>query len=405
MENKSVLSTILTNQKLNDLAEFNVVELISFLLGQLNQRERDVISRRYGLLEGEREILESIGQIHGLTRERIRQIEVSSLKKLRNMKELEQIRKLRKIIIQLMEEHGGLMELEYLMENLIHFSMKDAANAKKRRIYENFYTLLMARILNDDFTEVTNSRHLLPYLRLNYQTTDHFEDLAQALEKSFKEKKDVLRTHELIEWAKEHDFFDQHKEKFEIDASIDLSGIFRKGLYKEQIDVINRNKVLYSAFRAAKSINQNVFGHWGIHDWPEIKPRNLNDKIYLILKHNSEPMHFSDIAQKIDHIGFDKKKTNVASAHNELILDKKYVLVGRGLYGLKEWGLKKGTVADVITEVLKESSEPLSKDEIINRVLEKRRVKKTTIQLALSSRGRFDRVADKYALREVNYQE
>ncbi|NTW32108.1 MAG: RNA polymerase subunit sigma-70, partial [Bacteroidetes bacterium] len=77
MENPggSVLTTILTNQKLHDLAEFNVVELISFLLGQLNQRERDVISRRYGLISGEREILESIGKLHGLTRERIRQIE------------------------------------------------------------------------------------------------------------------------------------------------------------------------------------------------------------------------------------------------------------------------------------------------------------------------------------------
>jgi hypothetical protein len=398
METGSVLNTILANQKLNDLAEFDVVEIITVLLGQLNPRERDVVNRRYGLLDGDREILESIGKQHGLTRERIRQIEVSSIKKLRAMRDIEQIKKLRKIIILLMEEHGGLMEQEYLLKNLIHFSMKDTADEKSRRIYENFYSLLMSKILHEDFTEAGNSKHLLPSLRLNYRPVDHFDEVAEAISLMLDERGTVLTTAEIFKLSQELDAYVRHADKLKTDATIDLSGLFAKKRFEEQADVINLNKPIYSALKAARKIDQNIFGYWGPFDSPEIRPRNLNDKIYLVLKYSGKPLHFNEIAQKIDELEFDRKTTNVASAHNELILDKKYVLVGRGLYGLKEWGLKKGTVADVITEVLNEAEKPLSKEEIVERVLIKRQVKKTTILLALSNRGRFSRSDGRYLI-------
>ena len=111
-------------------------------------------------------------------------------------------------------------------------------------------------------------------------------------------------------------------------------------------------------------------------------------------------MHFVEIADHINQIGFDKKKANPATVHNELILDNKYVLVGRGLYGLKEWGYKEGTVVDVIKSILSEAGEPISRDEIITKVLEKRLVKKTTIILALMNKSIFGRVGNKYRLVE-----
>ena len=109
-------------------------------------------------------------------------------------------------------------------------------------------------------------------------------------------------------------------------------------------------------------------------------------------------MHFTEIANKINKISFDKKKANAATVHNELILDKKYVLVGRGLYGLNEWGYKKGTVSDVIVDVLKEAGAPLDREEIIKRVLDKRLVKKTTIVLALMDKDIFKKIDGKYEL-------
>ena len=117
------------------------------------------------------------------------------------------------------------------------------------------------------------------------------------------------------------------------------------------------------------------------------------------MKKEAKPMHFTEIAKKINEAGFDKKQAYPATIHNELILDDKYVLVGRGIYALKEWGYQPGVVIDVITEVLEEASEPLTKEEIIKRVLEKRIVKKSTIQLALMNKDKFAKVGrNKYQL-------
>jgi hypothetical protein len=69
------------------------------------------------------------------------------------------------------------------------------------------------------------------------------------------------------------------------------------------------------------------------------------------------------------------------------------VLIGRGIYALKEWGFKKGTVSDVIAEVLRKEGGPLHRDEIVRRVLKSRHVKETTILLNLQSKPQFKRVA------------
>ena len=109
-------------------------------------------------------------------------------------------------------------------------------------------------------------------------------------------------------------------------------------------------------------------------------------------------MHFGEIADRINEIGFDSKVANAATVHNELILDAKYVLVGRGLYGLKEWGFKKGTVTDVIVSILRDIGEPATRDQIIENVLEKRLVKKATIILALMNKDKFVSSDGKYSL-------
>jgi len=95
--------------------------------------------------------------------------------------------------------------------------------------------------------------------------------------------------------------------------------------------------MLYSLIQAIKNLEQNKFGEWGLANSGEIKPKTVNDKIYLILKHNGKPLHFTEIANKINEVGFDKKKANAATVHNELILDDRYCLTSRGTYGLKEW--------------------------------------------------------------------
>jgi len=132
---------------------------------------------------------------------------------------------------------------------------------------------------------------------------------------------------------------------------------------------------------------------WGLIKWPMVNPKNIRDKIYVILFENGKHMHFSEIAESIKGSDFKRKDVTMQAIHNELIKDGRFVLVGRGIYALKEWGYKKGTVADVITEVLKKANEPLHRDEIVKRVLKDRYVKETTILLNLQGKAQFKRVA------------
>lgn len=401
MENKSILDQILLNQKVEEVAKLNAVEIINNLFSELNERESDIIVRRFGLHGEKKETLENIGNAHNLTRERIRQIETYSIKKLQQLDILEKhLHSLKKIIVALIEEHGGLMEKEYLLDVLVKFSLNSGSEIKNENIHKRYLNFLITKLLHNEFEELNSSRNLLPSYKLKHYNIDHFEEIIDELTKRIEEEAKVKRTDEVLKKIKEDlDSYKKHQENVDIPNSIDISSALLNDLFQEDRDLINNNKVLYSALKAAKRINQNKFGHWGLHDSREIKPKTVNDKIYLILKYKNKPMHFVEIADEINSIAFDRKKANSATVHNELILDNKFILIGRGLYGLNEWGYKRGTVADVIEEVLKEADSGLTRDQIIEEVLKRRVVKKTTIILALMNKDKFIRENGKYILK------
>jgi len=403
MENNSILDKIINNQKAEDIAELNAIEIVSNLLSELADREKDILVRRFGLHGQGRETLEKVGQIHKLTRERVRQIEVSSIKKLHQATKLEDyIAVLKKVINELLEEHGGIMEREYLLSILSKFSINsDGRDGKDGVTHKNHLEFLISKLLHNEFEEVGNSDIFLNYYKLKYKTLDHLEELSKELISEIEKAKRVFGTEELINLSSGLGSYAKHKEEFNVPQSLDIFTILNNEFKEQKADVINNNKVLYSLFKSLRKVEQNKFGQWGIFDWREIKPKTINDKVYLVLKNHGKPMHFVEIADQINNVNFDDKKANAATVHNELILDDKYVLVGRGFYGLKEWGYKEGTVADVIKDILAVSKEPLSRDEIIEKVLGKRIVKKTTIILALMNKEMFEKVGDKYKLAET----
>jgi hypothetical protein len=401
MENKSILDQILLNQKVEEVAKLNVVEIINNLFSELSERESDIIVRRFGLHGEKRETLENIGSAHNLTRERIRQIETYSIKKLQQLDVLEKhLHSLKKIIVALIEEHGGLMEKEYLLDVLVKFSLNSGSEIKNENIHKRYFNFLITKLLFNEFEELNSSKYLLPSYKLKHYDINHFEEIIDELTKKIEEEAEVKKTEIVLKKIKEEiDSYKTHQEKIDVVNSLDISSALLNDLFEEDHKLINENKVLYSALKAAKKINQNKFGYWGIHDSREIKPKTVNDKIYLILKFKNKPMHFVEIADEINTIVFDKKKANPATVHNELILDDKFILIGRGLYGLNEWGYKRGTVADVIEEVLKEKEVGLNREEIIDEVLKRRVVKKTTIILALMNKDKFQKNKGIYSLK------
>jgi len=401
---RSILDQIITTQKAEEIARLNAIEIIESLFGALNERERNILSRRFGLHGFSRETLENIGQVHNLTRERIRQIESSGVKKLRQLENLnEYIKGLRKVINQLLEEHGGLMEKGYLLNSLVKFSVEGITSRSESNedVHKSHLEFLISKLLHDDFEEITSSKYFKESFKFKYQELDHLEELAEELLSEIKNRKTILKTKEIIELINNLNARQKYSEKLNIPNNVDISGVLKKEFFTEDSDLINANKVAYALLQAHKKIDQNKFGDWGIDEWREIKPKTINDKIYLILKNHGKPMHFIEIAEKINKSGFDNKKANPATVHNELILDKKYILVGRGLYSLREWGFKNGTVADVIVEILNNAGQPLTRDEIMAKVLEQRLVKKATIVLALMDKSKFEKIGDKYAVKQV----
>lgn len=78
----------------SDLVQQEDLEIhIKKWLDALNEREREVIVRRFGLLGHEHSTLEEVGEAVGLTRERVRQLQIEGLKKLRHILEAEGLTK------------------------------------------------------------------------------------------------------------------------------------------------------------------------------------------------------------------------------------------------------------------------------------------------------------------------
>jgi len=128
----------------------------------------------------------------------------------------------------------------------------------------------------------------------------------------------------------------------------------------------------------------------GLAKWKILNPSTLKDKAVYILKRQKAPLHFVEIANAIStHFG---EPVKVATIHNELIRNTEFVLIGRGIYVLKEWGYRPGTVLDMIVDVLKKTGGPMSTEDIIGKVLKLRKVKKSTIYMNLQNRSHIERV-------------
>jgi hypothetical protein len=341
MEN--VLERMVKEEKSEELARLNAVTIVNNLFSELLERERDVLSRRFGLKGGKGETLEKIGQMHNLTRERVRQIEVASIRKIKKLETLEScLSTLKSTVGSLLEEHGGMLRRDYLLDILTVYSLEIANKDDKtiseetRSVYRNHFNFLISKLLEDDLDSVKDSEKFNPAYKLKDSKTNHLEELADDLVSKVDKIKKTLSTEELLDLLKGLDSYGKHQEKLK-ESGLDITPVFKSQTFPDKAETINADKILYSLMQTVKNVEQNKFGDWGKADSHEIKPKTINDKIYLVLKNENRPMHFTEIAARINEVKFDKKNANPATVHNELILDNRYILTGRGMYGLKSW--------------------------------------------------------------------
>lgn len=320
-----------------------------------NKRVREVLEKRFGLKSGRRLTLEAIGKEHGITRERVRQIEADGLKALAKPAVYGLAESAFKALEDHLNEHGGVAAERPLLASIapdshhphIEFLLTVGKSFQKKpetkAIYASWYTKdeacgAVERIL---------------------------DNVARELEAG----KTPIKRDELLRLIARH-------------AADEL---------KSQ----PRDHVVSNILGMARSIGENPYGEYGLVSWPTIQPKGVRDKAYLVLQKTGKPMHFRKVAEAINAMRGVKRPAHPQTVHNELIkTGNRFVLVGRGLYALREWGYTPGTVAEVVKHVLTEAAVPLSREEIVKRVLDRRFVKENTILLNLQNKNLFQRHSD-----------
>lgn len=331
---------------------FKPKQVTKRMLSNLPPRAYEVIVNRFGLTDdAERKTLEAIGKKYGITRERVRQIENSALALIRKSEAFKNEKEVFEELKKLMHTLGVIVSEQDLLGHL-----------SKDKLTQNHIHLYLT--LGNDFTK--------------HKEDDQFKtrwsvdsEIADKIHNSLKKMFESLSDDELIpEGELVARFLDEVKDIAEE--------------YKNE-------EIAKRWLSISKKINKNPLGEWGKATSSSIKTRGVKDYAYLMMRKHGSPMHFREVAKAVAST-FDKK-CHVATCHNELIKDPRFVLVGRGIYALSEWGYKTGVVRDVIKELIKKNG-PMTKEEIIDQVMKERYLKKNTILVNLQNSKYFKKNKD-----------
>lgn len=327
--------------------EVNLEKMVTDVLGTIErEREREIVARRFGLFD-RKETLEQIGELLGITRERVRQLEKAVVQRLQASKDLPHIEDIQSQLSELVAAAGNVARIA---------ALADSFGGDNERLTQARISFLAS---------------LCPKLVVIDDNDNFYHSV--ALKSAHDEKQLKSQVAKIIEAVK------KIGEPTKVEAIADAIG--------------DKDTAHVAALANTSKQLATLNGVWGLIKWPMVNPKNIRDKIYVILSVGGKPLHFNEISKAIKDSEFKRKDVTTQAIHNELIKDGRFVLIGRGIYALKEWGYSKGTVADIISDVLKKANEPLHRDEIVKRVLKSRQVKETTILLNLQGKAQFKRVA------------
>ncbi len=336
--------------------------IIAETLSGLEPRQRNVLEKRFGLKNGKEATLAKLGETYEVTRERIRQIEAGALKEIRE--KISGSRGVFDAVKNYLKNYGGarredllLGDLRALFSSASPFGIFSAQMKFLREVFG------VAKLFPEN-------ENLHSFWFLDEEDKKTAVKLINDLAGILASKKEEVITHK----------------KFD--------SLFGRALVPHGLkDFIGLNYLSIS-----KKFNTNPFGDFGLSEWPEITPKKMGDKAYLVLKKTSRPMHFRELTKAINLAKFDRRTAYPQTVHNELIKDARFVLVGRGSYSLREFGLLPGTVKEVIARFIKKKG-PLNSEEVVASVCSERLFKKNTVLLNLQNKKIFKRLDDgRYSL-------
>lgn len=332
----------------------NYSQIYAKLTKNLSPKVKGIFERRFGVKTGEPETLESIGKSLKITRERVRQIEEAGFTHIRKNHQ-ETLDKVFSEFSDYFNKNGGFKSEEAILSEL---------GGSKNKPYVLFFLTI-----NNDFARVCGKKDYDYFWAKNEDSANKAKETLNSLVKDVKSHGKLLT-------------------KQEIAANF---------ASKNSLNEVS----LVSYLEISKRIQQNKDGRYGLIDWPEIKPRGVRDKAFLVFQKHQKPLHFRKITEMIDELEYNMpgRKTHPQTVHNELIKDQRFVLVGRGTYALKEWGYQPGTIKDVITNILKDRKEPAHQEDIVKEVLSQRFVAKNTVLINLNNKKYFQKNSEgKYSI-------
>jgi len=336
---------------------------INNLIRDLKPRQKEILIGRFGLLDGEKKTLANLGDKYDITRERVRQIEEESLKIARERLGTEKaIKEISDTINNHLQGLGGLRK-----DDLFIAEIKTLLKDKN---LHHWHLRFLSEILSSPLYYPADSNfHNFWYL--DEKTIPLVSRFISRLEKLISDKKD-----DLIFYKKFDDYFVKAAKTHNLLVPIGL------------------NYLLVS-----QRFGTNAFGDWGLNDWEEINPKTVREKAYLVLKKQESPLHFRSIADTINKVNFGGRLAHPQTVHNELIKDPRFILVGRGTYGLKERGFVSGTAREIIGQILKKEG-PLTPKKIVELVSRQRLLKENTVIINLHDKKYFKKLEDgRYSVR------
>lgn len=354
MSKEKNANNIAPAKKAKEISEF--YNLIDRMILTLPERSRDIIKKRFGIVEdGTQHTLEKIGKDYKITRERIRQIIADAIKTICKSEHKDDFHKAEDEVVFAIEKNGGIIKEIDAIKKLNPDGLKEE-NAIR------FFVACSERIK----VKFENGRVEKSWIS-DEAVMDRFGRVEKEAKLILTEKNKPLKDEEIIThlFEKMPDFSKEH---------------------------------IMSHLSVMSQVKRNVFGKWGHHTWMDIRPKGSKERIHLVLKEEGKPLHFTEIAKLIDKYGLGKKKSHPQTVHNELIKDDRFVLIGRGIYALRDWGYYEGTIKDVISNILEKSGRLMKREEIMEEVLKIRKVKKTTIMINLNNPKFFKKNGELYSL-------
>ncbi|MCX6758051.1 MAG: HTH domain-containing protein [Candidatus Nomurabacteria bacterium] len=313
------------------------------ITSHLQDRASDVIMNRFGLTtDAEKKTLEEIGKKYGITRERVRQIEDAALTSIKKSE-------------------------AYKSEHAVFDELKQIINS---------------------FGSIVAEHDLLPHIAKDQATQNHIH-FYLVLGDAFKRHREDDHFH--VRWSvddtmveKVHDGLKKLYTSLKDEDLIPETEMIKKFLdnLKDVAEQYRNEEVARRWLSMSKRVAKNPLGEWGKATSPNVRTRGVKDYAFLVMRKHGSPMHFKEVADAITHTF--GKKTHYATCHNELIKDSRFVLVGRGMYALAEWGYKTGIAREVIRDIIKKEG-PISKEDVVEKVMKERYFKKNTILVNLQN--------------------